>query len=211
MQVGMIGLGRMGANMVRRMRGLCRKLGGVLRPRTRGQQGPNGTASVKTVSEPIESLRLGKAVGPESDLSTLDPSIFRKNSVPSTKISEIAVIGLAMRITGEVHSLEPLHVNGELGGTLELQNHRLTIGPNGRIRATVRAKEVEIFGVLEGDVTADKIVLRKHATLIGDLCANTLIIEEGARFEGRAGKANVRSFTSENLRAASLSSKPLDG
>ena len=91
-----------------------------------------------------------------------------------------------MTITGHLLSREPLHVNGEVVGTLELPDDRLTVGPNGNIRAAVSAKEIEIFGLIEGEVKADRVIVRKKATLIGDVCTRALIIEGGARFEGRS-------------------------
>jgi cytoskeletal protein CcmA (bactofilin family) len=58
------------------------------------------------------------------------------------------------------------------------------VGPNGNIRAAVSAKEVEIFGVIEGKVRANRVIVRRNATLIGDVYAQALEIEGGAWFEG---------------------------
>jgi cytoskeletal protein CcmA (bactofilin family) len=79
-----------------------------------------------------------------------------------------------------------LHVNGEVVGTLELPDDRLTVGPNGNIHAAVSAKEIEIFGVIVGEVKADRVIVRKKAALIGDVFTRALIIEGGAWFEGRS-------------------------
>jgi cytoskeletal protein CcmA (bactofilin family) len=92
----------------------------------------------------------------------------------------------SLRITGRILSLEPLHVNGDVVGSIELPGDRLTVGPNGNIRATVSAKEVEIFGVIEGKVKANRVIVRRNAILIGDVCAQALEIEGGAWFEGRS-------------------------
>ena len=106
--------------------------------------------------------------------------------LPSTRLRETSAIGEKVKITGQIDSLEPLYVNGEMAGTLDLPEHRLTVGPNGKIRASVYAKEVEIFGWIEGKVNADKVVIRKNATLIGALRTRALVIEGGAYFEGRS-------------------------
>jgi cytoskeletal protein CcmA (bactofilin family) len=105
---------------------------------------------------------------------------------PPTKLRESAAIGEGMKITGQVQSEEALYVNGELAGTLEMPAHHLTVGPNGKFRAKVWAKEVEIFGVIEGDVKADKIVIRKKARLVGNIWTLVLVIEGGACFEGKS-------------------------
>jgi cytoskeletal protein CcmA (bactofilin family) len=106
--------------------------------------------------------------------------------LPSASVCEAASIGEAMKITGQVHSNGPLYVNGEITGTLALPGHRLTVGPNGKIRAAVCAKEVENFGVIQGEVKADRVVIRKNATLFGNVRTLSLVIEEGAWFDGRS-------------------------
>jgi cytoskeletal protein CcmA (bactofilin family) len=112
----------------------------------------------------------------------------KENKASSIKVSEVTMINPTVRITGELHCQEPLYFNGVLAGTLEVPSHRLTIGTQGKIYGIVWAREVEVLGVIDGDVAADKVVIRKGATLTGDLCVGKLIIEEGAHFEGRAGK-----------------------
>jgi cytoskeletal protein CcmA (bactofilin family) len=109
-----------------------------------------------------------------------------KQQVPSTRLREAAAITESLKITGRLLSRGPLHVNGEVVGTLELPDGRLTVGPNGNIRAAVSAKEIEIFGAIEGDVKANRVVVRKRARLIGDVLTQALIIEDGAWFEGRS-------------------------
>ena len=109
-----------------------------------------------------------------------------KQNVLLTRPRETATVTESLTITGRLLSREPLHVNGEVVGTLELPDDRLTVGPKGNIRAAVSAKEIEIFGVIEGEVKADRVIVRKKATLIGDVCTRALIIEGGAWFEGRS-------------------------
>jgi len=108
-----------------------------------------------------------------------------KENVLLTRPRETAAVPEFLTISGRLLSREPLHVNGEVAGTLELPDGRLTVGPKGNIRAAVSAKEIEIFGVIEGEVKADRVIVRKKATLIGDVCTRALIIEGGAWFEGR--------------------------
>ena len=47
-----------------------------------------------------------------------------------------ASIGKAVKINGQIYSKEDLYVDGDVEGTIELQEHRLTIGPTGRCVAT---------------------------------------------------------------------------
>jgi len=94
------------------------------------------------------------------------------------------VIGPSMTVKGEVHSREELYIDGEVQGSIELQ-HRLTIGPNGKIRATVKAREVVVHGTIQGNVQAsEKIILREKASLVGDIKTAGIVIEDGAYFKG---------------------------
>jgi cytoskeletal protein CcmA (bactofilin family) len=96
-----------------------------------------------------------------------------------------AVIGKAMRIKGEIYSQEDLYVDGEIEGTLELKEHCLTIGPNGKARSTIKAREAVVMGTIHGNVEArDKIAIRKDGRLVGDIKTAGIIIEDGAYFKG---------------------------
>ena len=96
-----------------------------------------------------------------------------------------ATIGKAVRIVGQIYSKEDLYVDGDLEGTVEAMEHKLTIGPNGTVHAGVKAREVIVLGTIQGNVEAhDKIEIRKDAKLVGDIKTARIIIEDGAYFKG---------------------------
>lgn len=96
-----------------------------------------------------------------------------------------AMVGKAVVVKGEIHSREDLYIDGEIQGTVELMESKLTIGPNGRIQASVRAREVVVFGNVQGNVEAlEKIDIRKDARLVGDIRTARIVIEDGAYFKG---------------------------
>lgn len=96
-----------------------------------------------------------------------------------------ATIGKAVKIVGQIYSKEELYVDGDLEGTLEALENKLTIGPNGTVHATVKAREVVVLGTIQGNVeAADKIEIRKDAKLVGDIRTARIIIEDGAYFKG---------------------------
>lgn len=102
------------------------------------------------------------------------------------KVSLVTVIGKGMTIKGTIKSDESLHVDGEVDGKLDLPDHRLTIGSNGRVGADTTAREVEVLGTLNGDIEASKkIAIRKGGRLVGDLRTPAIVIEDGAYFKGR--------------------------
>ncbi len=96
-----------------------------------------------------------------------------------------ALIGKSVMVKGQVFGREDLTVDGELEGTLELNEHRLTVGPNGKLQATIRAREVVVLGTVHGNIEAsEKIDIRKDAKIVGDLKTARIMIEDGAFFKG---------------------------
>ena len=101
------------------------------------------------------------------------------------KSGNSATIGKAVKIVGQIFSKEDLFVDGDLEGTVEAMEHKLTIGPNGTVHAGVKAREVVVLGTIQGNVEAtDKIEIRKDAKLVGDIRTARIIIEDGAYFKG---------------------------
>jgi cytoskeletal protein CcmA (bactofilin family) len=97
---------------------------------------------------------------------------------------EGTLIGETMRIKGNITSREALQLNGELEGQVDMED-RLTIGPKGKATASIKAKEVDVAGTVQGNVEAsNRVVLRKGANLVGDVKTAGIMIEDGAYFKG---------------------------
>jgi cytoskeletal protein CcmA (bactofilin family) len=61
----------------------------------------------------------------------------------------------------------------------------LTVGPNGKVRANIKAREVVIFGSVRGNVeVTEKIAIREQGSLIGDIKSAGISIDDGAYFKG---------------------------
>ncbi len=104
---------------------------------------------------------------------------------PDTDARNSATIGKAVKIIGQIFTKEDLYVDGDVEGTIESQDNKVTIGPNGRVQASIRAREVIILGQVQGNVeTADKVDIRKDAKLVGDIVTARISIEDGALFKG---------------------------
>jgi cytoskeletal protein CcmA (bactofilin family) len=94
------------------------------------------------------------------------------------------LIGETMRIKGTLTSSEALQLNGEMEGQMDLED-KLSIGPKGKANASIKAKEVDIAGSVQGNVQAsERVVLRKGANLVGDVKTAGIMIEDGAYFKG---------------------------
>ncbi|HZS57503.1 MAG TPA: polymer-forming cytoskeletal protein [Bryobacteraceae bacterium] len=96
-----------------------------------------------------------------------------------------AALGKNVTVKGQIFAREDLTIDGEVEGTVECQEHRLTIGPNARVQAGLKAREIIIHGSIQGNVDAtDKIDIKKEAKLVGDIKTSRIVIEDGAYFKG---------------------------
>ncbi len=115
-----------------------------------------------------------------------------------------ASIGKAVKIVGQIFSREDLYVDGDVEGTIEALEHKLTIGPNGKVQAAVKAREVVALGAIQGNVDAhDRLEIRKDAKLVGDIRTARIIIEDGAYFKG-----SIDIVKPEPAKAAPQAPKP---
>jgi cytoskeletal protein CcmA (bactofilin family) len=115
-----------------------------------------------------------------------------------------ASIGKSVTIKGQIFSREDLYVDGEINGTLEAHEHRITVGPNGKVEAGIKAREIVILGTVHGNVEAsEKIDIRKDARLVGDIKTTRIIIEDGAFFKG-----SIDITKNEAPRAAAVAPRP---
>ncbi len=106
---------------------------------------------------------------------------------PHTTVAEqgSTSIGRSITIKGEIRSEEDLLIDGQVEGRLDLGRNRLVVGPNGKVRAAITAREVDVQGVVNGNVeAAERIILRKNSKLVGDLKMASVVIEDGAYFKG---------------------------
>src|SRR5256885_14897804 len=98
---------------------------------------------------------------------------------------DIVNIGKSVVIKGELNGSEDLTIEGHVEGTIQLRDHVLTIGPNGRIKAQVFAKSVIVLGEVTGNVTAsDKVDIRDNGSVDRHIVAPRVAIAEGAHFRG---------------------------
>jgi cytoskeletal protein CcmA (bactofilin family) len=112
-------------------------------------------------------------------------SMPMRNYEPAASNNGSATIGKAVMVKGQIVSREDLVIDGEVEGTVEAHDHRVTVGPNGKVQAGVKAREIVVLGSIQGNVEAtDKIDIRKDAKLVGDIKTARIVIEDGAYFKG---------------------------
>jgi cytoskeletal protein CcmA (bactofilin family) len=99
--------------------------------------------------------------------------------------ADVGHIGKSVVIRGELTGNEDLYLDGEIEGNINLRDHKLVIGPNGKIKATITARDVVVHGRVEGNVVAsERVELKRSSTLSGDVATRRIVIEDGAVFKG---------------------------
>ncbi len=97
-----------------------------------------------------------------------------------------ATIGASIVIDGDVTGSEDMTIHGTVKGTVRLPDHRLQVGPKGRVEATAFARSIVVDGRVKGDLSAEQeIVVRGTGDVRGNLAAPRIGLEEGAKFKGR--------------------------
>jgi cytoskeletal protein CcmA (bactofilin family) len=89
------------------------------------------------------------------------------------------------QFSGTLHLRQSVCIDGAIEGEIEC-DQTVKIGPSGRVTARIRAQSVEIEGELHGDIEArGEITLHKTARVFGDMTTEGIVVEKGAKVEGR--------------------------
>src|ERR1051326_4724978 len=139
--------------------------------------------------EPPVATPVKPVVNPPKEVPTVSsmpqerkPEYPMSHDVPKRAVAHI---GKSVLVRGELSGSEDLYIDGQVEGTIELRDHNLTVGPNGRVDANVNAKEVILLGSVKGNIRAsERVEIRKSGSLVGDLVSARVTIEDGAYFKG---------------------------
>lgn len=115
-------------------------------------------------------------------------------------------IGKSIIVRGDISGKEDLYLDCDIEGTITLSENQLTLGPDARVVADVTVRDLIVSGSLTGNVQASgRVELRQSASVIGDIVAHSLSIEESAMLRGRV---ELKTGESQPASAAQQSSNP---
>ena len=161
-----------------------------------------------------------EAVKPASGQTTPGASVGEQTGASAAPLSDarrqierdMVNIGKSVVIKGELNGSEDLTIEGHVEGKIELKDHVLTIGPNGKIKAQVFAKAVIVLGEIGGNVTAsEKVDIRDGGSVDGDIVSPRVAIAEGAHFRGSVDmqrRAGPQGQAAAPQKAASQPAQP---
>lgn len=117
--------------------------------------------------------------------------------------SEVAHIGKSVCIKGELSGSEDIYLDGQVDGSIQLAGNSITVGPNGRVRANIAARNVAVSGSLDGNIQAsERTEFRKSAVVNGDVQTQRIAIEDGAYFKGKLEIVAENKFQANTTSAA---------
>jgi cytoskeletal protein CcmA (bactofilin family) len=105
---------------------------------------------------------------------------------------------------GELTVNEDLLIDGHLEGKIEIKDHNLLVGPNGKIKADINAKNVTVIGNVVGNIRATELVeIKAPGVVMGDIKCSRITISDGARFNGNLSTDRSANTTDslDSLRA----------
>src|SRR5215831_16523114 len=94
-------------------------------------------------------------------------------------------VGGGTIVTGEATFKAMMRIDGQLSGRISSSSGTLIIGANGKVDANIEVAVATIHGTVNGDVIAtQRLELGRSAKVNGNIQSPSLVIEQGAVFEG---------------------------
>ena len=109
-----------------------------------------------------------------------------KNQKNPVSNDEVSIISPGVTVEGKLHSNGNVRIDGTIKGDVNVAGS-ITIGENGQIEGGVNAENVTLGGKITGIINAkEKIILESKAVLKGDIFTRILVVEAGAKFDGKS-------------------------
>jgi cytoskeletal protein CcmA (bactofilin family) len=98
---------------------------------------------------------------------------------------EQATIGSSLHIKGEISGSEALYIDGKVEGKVTMPGSRITIGRNGKVDASITARDVVVMGTVKGNIEcSDRVDIRGEGSVTGDVSTMRISVEDGAVLKG---------------------------
>lgn len=105
-------------------------------------------------------------------------------------------LGPDAEVTGKLSFATPTRIEGKLKGEVRASD-LLVIGPQAVVQADVRAEKLVVLGEVRGQVQgANRVEICRGGRLYGDIETKSLVIQEGATFEGKSRMGHAPAVAS---------------
>jgi cytoskeletal protein CcmA (bactofilin family) len=129
---------------------------------------------------------------------------------PPPAVRGISRISSGIRINGEISGDDDLYIDGQAEGQFHFPQAKVTVGPNGKVKANIEAREIVVEGTVTGDLKASAgVQLGGSSRVQGSLTTPRIAIDDGAKLRGkvemtRAGDAKQAQDLAPTLTAATV-------
>ena len=112
--------------------------------------------------------------------------MIKNTPFEDSKSEDITIISNGVKLEGKITTNGNIRVDGEIQGDIISQSN-VTIGENAQVNGKINASVIMIGGKVSGSVSAkEKLVLESKANLKGDIFTKILVVEAGAKFDGKS-------------------------
>jgi len=121
---------------------------------------------------------------PDQSVSPISPSASSRPGIPAAR--NLSFLGPSLEIKGKVSGEEDLQIDGKVEGPISLSGQKLIAGRSAQLHSEISAREVVVYGKVQGNVRAqDRVEIKKDGSVLGDITTSRISIEDGAYFKGR--------------------------
>ena len=108
-------------------------------------------------------------------------------------------VGSGTDFTGEATFKAMMRIDGHLSGRINSTSGTLVIGTNGKVDANIEVAVATIHGTVNGDIIAtQRLELGRAAKVTGNIQTPSLVIEQGAIFEGSCKMTAANAIVEKN-------------
>jgi len=111
--------------------------------------------------------------------------MLNNTQIGSSKSEEATIISRGVKIEGKITSSGNIRIDGDIQGDIFSESN-ITIGEGAIVKGQINANVITLGGKVSGIVRAkDKLILDSKSNLKGDIFTKDLVIDEGAKFDGK--------------------------
>jgi cytoskeletal protein CcmA (bactofilin family) len=105
----------------------------------------------------------------------------------------MSMLGKTIRVKGELRADEDITIEGRVEGPVWCDGCAVTIAPSGEVTGDVIARDITVFGRVNGQLVATEVVdVRVDASVTGRVVSERFILNDGARFNGRSAPQDLK-------------------
>jgi cytoskeletal protein CcmA (bactofilin family) len=116
---------------------------------------------------------------------TPTPTISEQSFDLTVNEKQQSIVAEAVAIVGQLNCQDDLSLEGQFKGSIQAAEYTVVIGSNGLADGDITAKNLLVKGKVVGEIrVADRIIIAKTGTIVGNLQAARVELENGAKYKG---------------------------